>query len=135
VNKQNNQFPDWTDAYDSFHLRHGRKGFTMDFNPALEATMRDPALSVVTRVMAWLKRKSWGHFSDYPVSAIKGTELGQKDCAAELGLKRTVVSNAFGLWRDRGYIQSQGRRWLLNDSPEPNGVQASSSPDFQAFLR
>jgi hypothetical protein len=134
VNGRNSHYADWKDAFEAFHSRHERRGFSVHFNAALEAEMMDTALPVAERVKAWLLRTAWGNFSEYPVTGIQGTPLGQKDCAAKLALKKTVTSNAFRRLERRGYIRSQGRLWRLNDTPVPPQGKAGPSADYQAFL-
>jgi hypothetical protein len=36
--------------------------FTKDFNPALEATMRDSLATIGERILAWIKRRAWGNY-------------------------------------------------------------------------
>src|SRR5580700_60227 len=59
--------------------------FTKDFNPSLEAVMRDSVATIVERILAWIKRRAWGNYHLYCVKD-NGEPAFQVDCAAELNV-------------------------------------------------
>src|SRR5215471_942478 len=129
-------------------FRQATKGlsFTSDFNTALEAQMRDSLATIGERVLAWLKRKSWGNRSLYCVSEFDGDPLYQVDCAAELKIDKRSVSKACAYLEKRGYLERRGRSKMLYpcispalDGPDSgDGTKSEGnlkkSPEWATFL-
>src|SRR4051794_37953897 len=51
----------YADKATEFHRRNNYPRYTMDLNSTLEAEMRDPELSKEHRILAAIKRYSWGY--------------------------------------------------------------------------
>jgi hypothetical protein len=95
----------WKDVAKDFHSRNNWAKFTMDFNSSMEGIMADRTAAPRERVLAWIKRYSWGHYSDFAVDRIGGRALRQKDCAAQLGLGRPEISRAVAHLVRSGLVQ------------------------------
>jgi hypothetical protein len=113
--------------------------FTKDFNPALEAIMRDSRASIGERVLAWTKRQAWGNFYLYCVKD-NGEPVFQVDCAAELGVDKRRVCGAVKHLVARGYIEMRGTAKLLFpvirphlDGPPRDASEKSA--EYQTFLQ
>jgi hypothetical protein len=111
--------------------------FTKDFNPALEATMRDRLATIDERVMAWWKRRSWGNHSLYCVKD-NGEAAFQVDCAAELGVDKRRVSETMRRHAARGYLEMRGPAKFLYPVTSPRIVGPSDpkerSEEYRTFL-
>lgn len=82
--------------------------FTKDFNVALEAVMYDPLETIAARVLAWVKRKSWGNNCLFCVQDPNGDLAFQVDCAKNLNVDKRRVSAAMRYFIQRGYIEMRG---------------------------
>ncbi len=98
--------------------------FSKDFQSHQEAVMRDPLAAVGERVMAWIKRRSWG---EYALFAIRddGSPALQVDCARDLGIDKRRVSGAVDYLKRRGYVVDDEGRLLY---PVISPVLASPPP-------
>jgi hypothetical protein len=59
----------YSEKASEYHRRHKYARYTMDFVSTLEAEMCDASLSKEHRVLAAIKRFSWGNLSDVPRGA------------------------------------------------------------------
>jgi hypothetical protein len=109
--------------------------FTKDFHSAQEAIMRDRTLTPFDRVMAWLKRYSWGEQSLWAIGK-DGHPRIQADCAAELGLTKSVVSRTIAFMQARGYVENRPKMLWLVIAPVlgPNPPLDEKSPEWTTFL-
>lgn len=110
-------FPDRSDLYREFTEQTGQLKYTQEFNGSLEAVMHDKLATVGQRVLAWIKRRSWGKYRIFCVMSDGVTPAFQRDCCAELGLHKSQVSRAIQYYADRGYLRLQGK--LIIPVPEP----------------
>jgi hypothetical protein len=114
--------------------------FTKDFNSAVEAVMRDPMATIGERVLAWIKRRAWGNFSLYCVSASGAPPLYQADCATELDIDKRRISDAISYYVARGYVEMRGTAKMLYPliSPSltaPPAGPAKKSGEYRTFLQ
>jgi len=123
--------------------------FTKDFNPALEAVMYDPLETIASRVLAWIKRTSWGNQSLYCIRPrndsdkdgrlMSWTEAFQVDCARDLGIDKRRVSAAMSYFVRRGYAEMRGTAKMIYPivSPvladPPNKDEKSA--EYRTFLQ
>jgi len=115
--------------------------FTKDFNASLEAVMRDPLETIGTRVMAWIKRKSWGNNCLYCVKSPNGEEAFQVDCAKDLGIDKRRVSATVSYYERRGYLERRGSAKiiyprlapLLAQPPDPNEKSAEYRTFYESW--
>ena len=95
---------DWKVKADAFHARMDKAKYTMDFNTSMEAIMSDTSAAPRERVLAWIKRKSWGNLDELAIDRVGGRPLRQMDCAEELKLSRPHISRAITLLVRRGLV-------------------------------
>jgi hypothetical protein len=111
--------------------------FTKDFNPALEAIMRDRLATSGERVMAWCKRSAWGKHSLYCIKD-NGEPAFQVDCATELRIDKRRVSDTIRYYAARGYLEMRGPAKLLYPVISPRLVGPSNleekSEEYRMFL-
>lgn len=114
--------------------------FTKDFNTALEALMNDPVETIAQRVLAWLKRRSWGNFRLFAANE-DGSPAFQRDCAKDLKIKKQLVSKAVSYWEQRGYLACKGKVMYPVLSPVPPALRlpgeeiVKKSPEWVTFLQ
>ena len=77
--------------------------YTPEFNDALEALMHDQFATYAERILAWIKRNSWGRDSWYAITE-SGKVAWQSDCAGELRIDKRGVSKAIKYLIHRGYL-------------------------------
>ena len=80
--------------------------YTPDFNDALEAISHDRLATSAERILAWIKRNSWGRNSWYAITADQKVAW-QSDCAAELKIDKRRVSKVIKYLIQRGYLQNE----------------------------
>ena len=112
--------------------------FTKDFNESLDAIMRDPMATIGQRVMAWMKRASWGNYCLYCVKD-DGSPAFQVDCAADLGIDKRRVSDAMRYFSERGYLRMDGPAKTLYPSlspvlGSPSEANCKKSGVYRTFL-
>lgn len=103
----------WKKAAADFHRRHGKKLFTMTWNSTIEAEMQDKGLAKETRLLAAIRRYSWGNLSDYAVDGLppkratdpKPKPLTQIQLGEMLGLRPASVSEGISYLKERGYLR------------------------------
>jgi len=96
-----------------YHEKHEYKPYTMIWNSALEAEMFDGSLSKEVRVLAAIRRYSWGNLSDWAVDAMPKIEdldqrpqpMTQQKIGEVLGLVPSLMSHACIFLRDQGYLK------------------------------
>jgi hypothetical protein len=115
--------------------------FAKDFLPSLEALMRDRVETSEARIMAWLKRTSWGNQSLHCINE-DGTEAFQADCAVQLGIDKRRVSKVMQYLEQRGYLERRGNAKVLypvvsptltGPPPDSNG-KSPERATFSTFL-
>jgi hypothetical protein len=110
--------------------------FSKDFHSSQEAIMRDETLDCEVRVLAWLKRYSWGNYSLHAVLDDRfGRPALQVDCARQLNLDPSRLSHVIARLEKRGYIQRDGRLLLPVIAPAiPGPEKIGPSRNFGEFL-
>lgn len=119
-----------------YNLATENQYFTKDFNTALEAVMKDKLATAGERVLAYIKRYSWGEYSLYAIGD-DGHPRFQVDCAKELGLNKKTVSRAVAYLQARGYIANEPKRLYpvltpVLGGPTPNGKKSRA---YETFLQ
>jgi len=109
--------------------------FSKDFNTALDALMRDELASPAQRVLAYIKRYSWGEYSLWAIGA-DGHPLYQKHCGERLGLKKRVISKAVAYLQERGYLVKQPKLLYPVIAPQLTAPdpQTKKSKAYATFL-
>ncbi len=117
--------------------------YTVDFNPSLDAIISDESLTIRERLMALLKRRSWGNASDFCVCDDLQTPFTQADVVKALGCAKSLVSRAINELIAAGYLKNSGRLlYVLVDPRDPKANEGRSkvhyvvndSPSFRLFL-
>lgn len=90
---------------------------TPDFNTRLEQEMRDPLATFGQRVLAWIKRYSWGNGSLWAIHEKTGRVRLQRDCVKELGINKRRVSQVVRYYVQRGYLIDHPKLLYLIPSP------------------
>jgi hypothetical protein len=129
VGSRDRQYAEFTSTTD------GRL-FAKEFRTSQEAIMRDALETNGARVLAWIKRRSWGNFCLYCVDDA-GQPVFQADCATDLGLNAGSVSKIVSYYVARGHVARSGVAKILSPVVDP---QIGPAPDvvdsdlaFQAF--
>lgn len=109
--------------------------FSKDFHAALEAVMRDELAPASQRVLAWIKRRSWGSYSLHCVRE-NGRPAIQADCVQELGISKGTVSKTITYLELRGYVRLDGKIILPLIDPQlgPTPEKVSPVGNFSNFL-
>jgi hypothetical protein len=109
--------------------------FTKDFNTALEATMRDGLASPAQRILAYVKRYSWGEYSPWAIG-IDGHPRYQVDCANELKLNKRLVSKTVAYLQARGYLEDRAKLLYPVIAPQLTAPDPKSekSPAWTTFI-
>ncbi len=108
-----------------------------EFFGALEATMRDKLNTNGERVMAWVRRRSWGKYSLYCVLDDRSPAYAA-DCARELKLNPGTVSHILAFKESRGYLKRRGISKVIYPmmepelGPEPEKVEHEAA--YAAFI-
>jgi hypothetical protein len=122
-----------------------------EFTAAMRAVprfIRDPIIAVdsladdhtntyAARVVAWVKRESWGNYSLHCIHE-DGTPAFQADCAKALNIDKRRVSKAIAYHEARGRIRVSGKLLYPVISPVPPGLPEQSpekSPEWGTFLQ
>jgi hypothetical protein len=110
-------------------------GFTKDFHTALQAVMDDELGTCSQRVLAWLKRRSWGNYSLYCIND-DGGPARAVDCCRELRLDKTRVSHCLKDYQRRGYLVIDARRMTPAICPERAKLEAkvADARNFSSFV-
>lgn len=133
----------------AFHRKHGHKAYTMTWNDTVEAEMMDEALPKEARVLAAIRRYSWGMLSDFAVDAMpqkkptdpKPETLSQLRLGKILGLNKSSMNEACIYLKDRGYLRKDHPFLFpedhvsLLDSTEGLGVDPNSTESRSPYLR
>jgi hypothetical protein len=110
--------------------------YTKDFNDSLAAIMGDRLATIAERVLAWIKRYSWGCHSLYCIVPDTTVKKFQADCARELGVDKRRVSAAVSYLERRGYVKVRGKVLYPVPSPvlgaQPN-AGSEKSDEFRSF--
>ena len=86
-----------------FKQQTAQLSYTPDFNDALEAVIHDRLATAGERILAWIKRNSWGRDSWHAITE-EGRAARQSDCAAALGIDKRRVSKVINYLIHRGYL-------------------------------
>lgn len=110
--------------------------FVRDPHAAVEAICADPLSSNAERVLAWIKRTSWGNYRLFCVRE-NGTPALQADCARSLKMNKGVLSKVVRYLERRDFVRLEGK--LLYPVLSPNPAQRPSKKlhrgaTFSAFL-
>jgi len=120
----------------AFDAATGGRLFTKDFHSALEAVMADEEATASQRVLAWIKRRSWGNYSLHCIEEETGKPALARDCCRELQLDKTRVSHSIADYELRGYVRTEGR--LIFPEIEPRkkkeGPKVADSRNFSEFM-
>jgi len=122
--------------YDEFQEATKDMKFTKDFNGSLETVMHDEMATTGQRVLAWIKRRSWGNYRLFCVMDDGVTPALQRDCCAELGIDKTRLSHTISYLVKRGYIRYEDKLLIPVISPvlRGPGKERAASAEFQAFF-
>lgn len=132
-----------------YHRSIGYPAYTMVFNAALEAEMKDARMPKESRVLAAIKRFSWGRYCDYAVDALPPKELGdpkprpltQETIGEIIGLSTSTISEACIFLKQAGYLRKSHAflfpEKLLNplESSEDFGGDPDSTDSHSPYLR
>lgn len=109
--------------------------FTKDSNASLEALMHDELAPTSQRVVAWIKRQSWGNYRLFCVLDDGVTPALQRDCCAELGIDKTRLSHTISYLQKRGYIRYEDKLLIPELSPTLRGPgRRDRSDDYEVFF-
>lgn len=139
----------YTKDAQEFHKKHGRKSYTMTWNVTVEAEMMDKSLPKEARVLAAIRRYSWGNLSDFAVDAMpqkkptdqKPESLSQQRLGEILGLRPASMSESIVFLKERGYLRKDHPFLLpedlvsLLDSEKNLGVGSHSTNSDSPYLR
>lgn len=92
-------------AYDE---RTAKLYFTKDFNTALENVMRDRLAPAAERILAYIKRYSWGEYSLFAIGE-DGFPKYQRDIELEIGIVKQTVSKTVKYLQQRGHVGDQAK--------------------------
>lgn len=130
VGNRDKQYKEYTGEF------QGRP-YALMANTELEATMNDRILPIVTRVKAWIIRKSRGNLCLYCVNDDRNPAY-QVDCAKELGLSEPTVSKTMKFLEQRGHLDRRGPAKILYSVLEPvlgpDPVKHANDPAYQDFF-
>jgi hypothetical protein len=120
-------YEDAESRQNAYHKATDHLLFTKDFNTALEAWRDDPLETPAARLLAWVKRSSWGRWSLYCVDEA-GKPAYQVNAAADLHLDKRRVSDTVDYLVKRGYIGKDGKVLYPVISPVPADIPFRSDP-------
>jgi len=107
--------------------------FTKDFFDFAEALINDEHEYPRARVLAWVRRHSWGNFHLYCVRD-DGSPALQRDIAADLGIHKGTVSKTVAYLIQRGYLRDNGRRLTPVLRPELQEPEPDGGRTFEDYL-
>jgi len=139
----------YTKDAQEFHKKHGRKSYTMTWNVTVEAEMMDKSLPKEARVLAAIRRYSWGNLSDFAVDAMpqkkpldpKPESLSQQRLGDILGLRPASMSEAVTFLKERGYLRKDHPFLFpedsvsLLDASESLPLDSNSTKSDSPYLR
>lgn len=107
--------------------------FSKDFNTSLEAIITDEMATIGHRFLAWIKRRAWGNYS---LCAIKDNGLAafQRDCAAELGVDKSKLSNVITYYERRGYVRREGKLLYPVIAPVLTSPPVDDKVNYSKFM-
>jgi hypothetical protein len=106
-----------------FHRSHGYARYAMDFVATLETEMHDTEVSKEHRVLAAIKRFSWGNFSDFAVTGMpkvapddpEPRPITQAELARIIETSAATMSEACTNLRNRSYLRAGVQELYLVD--------------------
>lgn len=95
--------------------------FVRHFQEHIDAIIRDQLETAGTRILMWIIRYAWGEYALFAMDHATGFPKHQVDCARELGLKKTTVSNAVAYLQRRGYLADHAKLLIPIIAPTLTG--------------
>ena len=134
-----------------FRARHGYKPYTMVPNSTFETEMKSTGMPKEFRVLAAIRRLSWGNLSDFAVDALppvmpsdpKPQAVTQEGLMQYVGLSKTTIHEAVAILRKKGFLRpDKGSKelWPAEDlssleSVNNFGVDSDSTNSDSPFIR
>jgi len=132
-----------------FWEQMGKREFTPDFNPRLEAVMRN-GKTAKERYWAWIKRYSWGQHEVYCCAGTRNGEhgpdpepLNQKDASEAINTSEKTISLLTRAAIREGTLQADAKGRIVpvaepgeivHVDPEPNESWAADSSRWRAHF-
>jgi hypothetical protein len=126
----------YTEKAKEFHAAHAYSPYMMMWIPVVEAEMRDSNLPKQNRVLAAIRRYSWGHFSIYAMDRMPQVDPGdpepqpltQEGLARILKLSPSLVSEAVALLKKQGYLRADSSFLYPDDKIQPSLFASLNTP-------
>lgn len=119
-----------------FHARHNYAPYTMVPNTALESEMADTTLPNRDRVLAAIRRYSWGNLSDYAVDVMPRVDpndpeprpLTYSDFVRILKMPVSSVFDVCSVLKEQKYLRSDTPYLYPDDKSQPSLFTSRSGP-------